>query len=315
MYFEYRYIAAFFYFYQMITILGPTASGKTRLAAFVADRVDGEIISADSRQVYCGMDIGTGKDYSDYLVNDRQVPFHLIDIVDPGHEYSVYEFQRDFYRVYQDICSRGKRVVLCGGSGMYIESVLKGYALYEVPENLELREALTSRSTEELIDLLESFRTLHNVSDTTDRSRLVRAIEIQYYMIHHQQYEVKYPAIKSHVFGIRFDRQVHRDRITQRLRTRLEQGMVQEVERLIASGIKPEALTFYGLEYRFLTQYVLGELPYDEMFRLLNTAIHQFAKRQMTWFRRMERKGIVITWIDGTLDDDEKVQAILNKVV
>lgn len=299
----------------MITILGPTATGKTRLAALVASRIGGEIISGDSRQVYRGLNIGTGKDYNDYLVNGRQVPVYLIDIVDPGYEYSVYEFQQDFYRVYQDICSRGKRVVLCGGSGMYIESVLAGYALIDVPENPELRETLSSSNHNELIELLESFRALHNISDTTDRSRLVRAIEIQSYMAQQQQHALINPAIKSHVFGIRFDRQVQRNRITQRLRARLEQGMVEEVERLITSGVKPETLTFYGLEYRFLTQYVLGKLSFDKMFRLLNTAIHQFAKRQMTWFRRMERQGIEITWIDGTLSNEEKVQLILNKVV
>jgi tRNA dimethylallyltransferase len=298
----------------MITILGPTATGKTRLAALVASRLNGEIISADSRQVYRGMNLGTGKDYDDYIVDDRRIPYHLIDIADPGYEYNVHEFQLDFSRAYRQICSRGKLAVLCGGTGMYIEAVLKGYRMPEVPENPVLHRQLELLSHKELTELLLSLKIPHNVSDTSDRSRLVRAIEIGLYPAEHPDIMKKYTTIDSIIFGIRTDRSLHREMITERLRNRLKHGMVEEVERLIAGGLMPDRLKFYGLEYKYLTQYVTGEIPYDVMFRLLNTAIHQFAKRQMTWFRRMERNGSVIYWIDGSLKNKEKLEIILSKM-
>lgn len=295
----------------MITILGPTATGKTRLAAHLAHRLDGEIISADSRQVYRGMDIGTGKDYQDYIVDGRKIPCHLVDIVDPGYHYSVYEYQRDFLKAYEDIQGRGKMPVLCGGTGMYLEAVLGGYKLIEVPENRELRDGLSGKSMAELTSILQSFRKLHNVTDIAERKRLVRAIEIEVYYEEHPEVSVDFPKISTQIFGIRFERQVIRKRITERLRQRLEEGMTEEVETLLDKGLKPEQLKYYGLEYRYITEYLTGELTFEEMFRLLNTAIHQFARRQMTWFRRMERKGFSIHWIEGGLPLEEKVQSCL----
>ncbi len=296
----------------MITILGPTATGKTRLAALVAARINGEIISADSRQVYRGMDLGTGKDLSDYVVGGMKVPCHLIDIADPGYEYSVYEYQRDFNAAYRDIVSRGKTPVLCGGTGMYLEAVLKGYALHHVPENQQLRAELQHKSQEELVQLLSSHKQLHNVSDITDHARLIRAIEIRSFYHQHPQLAGHAQDPDPLVFGILYDRPALRERITRRLQARLQQGMVEEVKQLLASGLRPDQLTFYGLEYKFLTRYVLTELTYDQMVSLLTIAIHQFAKRQMTWFRRMERSGIRIHWIDGNLPAEERVKIILD---
>ncbi|MBP6976721.1 MAG: tRNA (adenosine(37)-N6)-dimethylallyltransferase MiaA [Bacteroidales bacterium] len=298
----------------MITILGPTASGKTRLAARVAARISGEILSADSRQVYRGMDLGTGKDRGDYVVEGKTVPYHLIDIVDPGYEYNVYEYQRDFAAAYYDIVSRGMIPVLCGGTGMYLEAVLKGYELHHVPENQQLRSELEQMPHEDLVNQLSSYKPLHNVSDVSDRDRLVRAIEIQsFYRLHPQ---LSQPAVDPDplIFGILFDRLVLRQRITDRLHDRLHKGMGQEVRQLLAAGLRPEQLTFYGLEYKFLTRYVLGELTYEQMAKLLTIAIHQFAKRQMTWFRRMERNGLRIHWIDGTIPEEEKVEIVLRKM-
>jgi tRNA dimethylallyltransferase len=299
----------------MITILGPTATGKTRLAALVAVRLNGEIISADSRQVYRGMDLGTGKDYDDYRVGGQHIACHLVDIVEPGYEYNVFEFQQDFTRVYQDILSRGKTPILCGGTGLYIEAVLKGFSFTGVLLDEELRKKLESKSDTELAALLASLRPLHNVTDISDRARLIRAIEIQWHSRSRPGQEPELSFTQTNVFGIRYERPELRARITERLEKRLKQGMVEEVRKLIESGVSPGKLAYYGLEYRFLTQYVMGEIPFDQMFRLLNTAIHQFAKRQMTWFRRMERNGIPIHWIDGETDIEKKVGIVMNNIV
>jgi len=296
----------------LITVLGPTATGKTKFAANLAYRLDGEIISADSRQVYKGMDLATGKDFDDYIVNGRKVPFHLVDIVDAGYEYNVYEFQRDFLKVYADILKRGKKAVMCGGTGMYIESVLRGYKLIDVPENKQLRKRLSDLSREKLVERLKKFKVPHNTTDTTDIKRLIRAIEIQTYYSEHPEIDRSFPEINNVIFGIRFEREIIRKRITERLKIRLESGMIDEVKDLLNNGLSSEQLKFYGLEYRYLTMYVTGEITYDKMVELLNTAIHQFAKRQMTWFRRMERSGFEIHWIDGNLTMKEKIGLAMN---
>jgi len=298
----------------MITILGPTATGKTRLAALVAARVNGEVISADSRQVYRGMDLGTGKDLMDYVVDGKKIPYHLIDIAEPGYEYNVYEYQRDFSAACQDIVSRGKMPILCGGTGLYLEAVLKGYGLHHVPEDQQLRDTLEQKTHEELVHLLASYKELHNVSDLTDHARLVRAIEIQSFLQRHPQLAEPEPGPESLIFGIRFERTELRARITERLQSRLQNGMVEEVKRLLDTGLRPDQLKFYGLEYKFLTQYVQGEITYEQMVKLLTIAIHQFAKRQMTWFRRMERSGMCVRWLDGVLPEEEKVKVVLDQV-
>lgn len=291
----------------MIIVLGPTASGKTAFAAQLASKINGEIISADSRQVYSGLDLGTGKDFQDYIVDEKKIPYHLIDIVEPGHEYNVYEYQRDFRKVYNDIIERNKMPVLCGGTGMYIESVLKGYQLIKVPENSVLRINLENKSIAELSTLLESYKLPHNISDTSDRKRLIRAIEIQQYYADHPELLSDFPKIKYIIFGIYFERSDIRKRITERLKRRMDEGMTSEIKSLLNKGLTPDQLKFYGLEYKYLTQFEMDEISKDEMFRLLNTAIHQFAKRQMTWFRKMERAGHAIHWIDGHADMKEKV--------
>ncbi|MCK4406783.1 MAG: tRNA (adenosine(37)-N6)-dimethylallyltransferase MiaA [Bacteroidales bacterium] len=298
----------------MITILGPTATGKTQLSAHVAAKLNGEVISADSRQVYKGMDLCTGKDYDDYIVDGNKIPYFLIDIVDPGYEYNVYEYQRDFLKIYKNIISRQKLPVLCGGTGLYIEAVLKGYKLVRVPENNSLRKKLEKKKTDELTKMLSSFRSLHNVTDSKDRERLIRAIEIQNYYKENPDLISDFPKIKNEIFGINFDRNIIRRRITERLKARLESGMVDEVNNLLSKGITPEQLKFYGLEYKYITQYIIGELNYENMFRNLNTAIHQFAKRQMTWFRKMERNGFKIHWINGNSDIEYKVNYILKNL-
>ena len=299
----------------MITILGPTATGKTTLAANIAYHLNSEIISADSRQVYKGMDLGTGKDYSDYIVNGKKIPYHLIDIVDPGYEYNVYEYQKDFLEVYNKITSREVVPILCGGTGMYIEAVLKGYKLIKVPENKNLRKKIEKENDEYLIGILKEKKELHNVSDTSDRKRLIRALEIrEYYDTHREKIKEGFPKIESKIFGIKFERQQLKERITKRLRVRLDEGMIDEVKNLLDSGITPGQLKFYGLEYKFLTQYVTGEIDFKELFSSLNIAIHQFSKRQMTWFRRMEKKGFKINWIDGSLSTEEKVKIILSSI-
>ena len=299
---------------ELITILGPTATGKTGLAATLAARLDGEVISADSRQVYRGMDLGTGKDLDDYIVNGELVPYHLIDIADPGEEYNVFRFQKDFLGAFDDIQKRGKKAILCGGTGMYLESVLLGYDMKDVPVNESLRESLEGQSTEDLIRYLSTLKEVHNVTDITDRERLVRAIEIADCRMHKEEGEVKFPKFRHFIFGISLPREEIRHRITGRLNQRLDEGMAEEVKTLLASGLSPEQLEFYGLEYKYLTQYVVGKINYDDMFRLLNTAIHQFAKRQMTWFRRMEKKGVEIIWIEGFLPLDEKLKVIQNNL-
>ena len=300
--------------YDLITILGPTASGKTPLAAALADRLGTEIISGDSRQVYRRMDLGTGKDLVDYTVDGRQVPYHLIDIVEPGYKYNVFEYQRDFLKAYQEITAKDKLPILCGGTGMYIESVLKGYRLLPVPENPELRASLEGKSLEELTGILEGYKKLHNSTDVDTAKRAIRAIEIEeYYKQQPPEYR-EFPSFKSLIVGVDIDRDLRREKITRRLKQRLDEGMVEEVRGLLAEGIDPENLIYYGLEYKFLTQYAIGELTFEEMFHQLETAIHQFAKRQMTWFRGMERRGFTIHWLDATLPMEEKIEQITNLI-
>lgn len=296
--------------YDLITLLGPTASGKTPLAAALADKLDAEIISGDSRQVYRRMDLGTGKDLADYSLNGRQIPYHLIDIVEPGTKYNVFEYQRDFLKAYQEVLSKGKLPILCGGTGMYIESVLKGYRLLPVPENPQLRAELEEKSLDELTTLLATYKRLHNSTDVDTAKRAIRAIEIEEY---YKQQPIEYrefPVLKSLIIGVDIDRELRREKITRRLKQRLEEGMVEEVKGLLEEGISPDDLIYYGLEYKYLTLYVTGKLTYDEMFQQLEIAIHQFAKRQMTWFRGMERKGFHIHWLDATWTMDDKIAKI-----
>lgn len=300
----------------MITILGPTACGKTTLAAHLAARIGGEIISADSRQVYRRMDIGTGKDLEDYVVDGKQIPYHLIDIMEPGTKYNLFQYQQDFHDAYNDIRSRGAEPILCGGTGLYIEAALKGYALSPVPQNAELRASLEGKSLEGLTSMLVLLKqkngsTMHNTTDVDTAQRAIRAIEIETYNAEHPMPERQLPGIESLVIGVNIDREARRERITQRLRQRLENGMVEEIRAIIDSGVAPEDLIYYGLEYKYVTEYVIGKTSYEEMFRALEIAIHQFAKRQMTWFRGMERRGTVIHWIDASLPMEEKIDGIL----
>ena len=296
--------------YNLVTILGATASGKTGVAAHLANQIDGEIISADSRQVYKGMSIGTGKDLGDYVVEGQNIPYHLIDIVDAGYQYNVFEYQRDFASAFENILERGKMPILCGGSGLYIEAVLKGYKLINVPNNPELRAQLENKGLDELSAILKTYKTLHNVSDVDTCKRAIRAIEIQDYYLKNPELDTYYPEINSLIIGIKYDRNSRRRRITERLKARLNDGMLAEVKQLLESGIQPDALIYYGLEYKYLTQYLIGELSYDEMFSQLETAIHQFSKRQMTWFRRMEKQGFQIHWLDGYMRMEEKLAQI-----
>ncbi len=297
--------------YNLIVILGPTASGKTRFAARLASEIDGEIISADSRQVYRHMTIGTGKDYDDYIVDGREIKCHLIDIADPGYKYNLYEYQRDFFKSFEQIREKGKFPVLCGGTGLYIESVLKKYKLINVPVDPELRKQLENRSLDELADTLRGFRKLHNTTNIDTKKRAIRAIEIETYYRDHPDINPDLPEIKPLIVGIKIDRDARREKITDRLKKRLEEGMVDEVESLLKKGLKPEDMIYYGMEYKYVTLYLTGELTYDEMFKKLNTEIHRFAKRQMTWFRGMERKGFVINWIDAAEPDGKKVGKVL----
>ena len=300
--------------YDLITILGPTASGKTSLAASLADRLNTEIISGDSRQVYRRMDLGTGKDLVDYVVNGHFIHYHLIDIVEPGYKYNVFEYQRDFLKAYEEISTKGKLPILCGGTGMYIESVLKGYRLLPVPENPELRSSLIGKSLEELTHILEGYKKLHNSTDVDTVKRAIRAIEIEeYYKQQSPEYR-EFPSLRSLIIGVDIDRELRREKITRRLKQRLDEGMVEEVRALLEEGIPAENLIYYGLEYKFLTQYAIGELTYEEMFHQLEIAIHQFAKRQMTWFRGMERRGFTIHWLDATLPMEEKLEQIINLI-
>ena len=298
--------------YNMITVLGPTASGKTGLAAHLALRLDGEIISADSRQIYRGMDLGTGKDIEDYTIGETTVPYHLIDIADAGSQYNVFEYQNDFVKVFENITEREKFPVLCGGSGLYLEAVLNRFRLIQVPHNEELRERLKDKSLDELTEILKSYKeTLHNITDIETTKRAIRAIEIEDYSLKNPDIDLNFPNINSLVVGVKFDRNSRRRRITERLKQRLDEGMVDEVRMLLNSGVKPEELIYYGLEYKFLTLHATGQLSYEEMFSKLETAIHQFAKRQMTWFRKMERNGTNIRWIDGYVPLEEKVEKVI----
>jgi tRNA dimethylallyltransferase len=298
--------------YNMATILGPTATGKTAVAAHLAAKINGEVISADSRQVYRAMNLGTGKDYGDYMVDGIQIPFHLVDIADAGAQYNVFEYQRDFLKVFGELENRGKFPVLCGGSGMYIEAVLKNYRLIQVPVNPELRKGLEGKPLGELTKILKSYKSnLHNITDIINEKRAMRAIEIEEFYSRNQQPETSMPEINSLNIGINYDVEERRERITRRLKQRLDEGMVEEVRKLLDSGLTPESLIYYGLEYKFITLYLIGESTWDEMVSRLNTAIHQFAKRQMTWFRRMERQGVKIHWVDGQKSIAEKTDEIL----
>lgn len=283
---------------EIITVLGPTATGKTRLAVRLAHDLNGEIISADSRQVYRSMDIGTGKDLSDYTLNQQMIPYHLIDIAEPGVEYNVAQYQQAAYQAIDDIRARNKEVILCGGSGMYIEALLNGFRLSPVTRDEKLYAELNAKSDEELIDLLQSFRPLHNHTDTCERRRLIKAVEIEYYYQRNPEWKELTRKIPSLLIGLTGDRDFIRQKITQRLQERLQNGMIEEVEQLIKRGVPTEQLIRYGLEYKYLTLYILGEMDYETMFEKLKIAIHQFSKRQMTWFRGMERRGFIIHWID-----------------
>ena len=312
---------------RMITILGPTASGKTPLAAALAAEIGGEIISADSRQVYRRMDIGTGKDLADYVVRSqetgvrsqesgvRRIPYHLIDIREPGTKYNLFEYQQDFFDVYENIRSRGAVPVLCGGTGLYIEAVLKGYHLSPVPQNQALRDSLEGKSLAELTQMLTELKAktgsnMHNTTDVDSCQRAIRAIEIETYNIEHPTPRRELPPVDSLIIGVNIDRELRREKITRRLKARLEEGMIDEVKALLDEGIPADDLIYYGLEYKFVTEYLIGQTSYDEMFSRLEIAIHQFAKRQMTWFRGMERRGFKINWIEATLPMEEKIERI-----
>jgi tRNA dimethylallyltransferase len=297
--------------YNLVTILGSTATGKTTLAAHLAFRMNGEVISGDSRQVYRRMDLGTGKDYADYLINGIEIPSHLIDIEDAGAHYNVYRFQTDFQHVFEDIRLREKFPVLCGGSGLYLEAVLKNYKLIHVPPNIELRKQIEGKPLEELTGILKSLKpVLHNQTDVETNRRAVRAIEIEIYYREHPEINVFVPEINSLNIGIEFGRESRRNRISQRLKQRIDDGMLDEVRELIHSGLTPEQLIYYGLEYKYITLHIIGKLSYSEMLRQLEIAIHQFAKRQMTWFRGMEKRGTKIHWLDGHSALEEKLDKI-----
>lgn len=297
--------------YKLITIIGPTASGKTAFAAALAARLDTEIISGDSRQVYRSMDIGTGKDLADYVVDGKQIPYHLIDICNPGDKYNVFEYQHDFHKAFEEIRKKGKLPILCGGTGMYIESVLRGFKLLDVPQNPALRESLKGKSLAELEQILASYKVLHNKTDVDSAQRAIRAIEIEEFYKTEAPDKREYAPINSLIIGVDIDRDLRREKISKRLRARLDEGMVDEVRAILATGVKPDDLIYYGLEYKFLTLYIIGQLTYDEMVSQLEIAIHQFAKRQMTWFRGMERRGLHIHWLDATLPTDEKINNVL----
>lgn len=296
--------------YNLVTILGPTATGKTQLATALAARIDGEIISADSRQIYRGMDIGTGKDLAEYVVDGKPIPYHLIDIVDAGYKYNVFEYQRDFLKAFESVNQRGHLPILCGGTGLYIEAVLNGYKLLAVPDNQLLREQLATKTLDELTSILSGYKTLHNQTDVDTVKRAIRAIEIEAYYQTHEEETVEYPELKSLIIGVGIDREVRREKITTRLKARLNEGMIDEVKMLLDNGVQPDDLIYYGLEYKFVTNYLLGKLTFDELFTQLEIAIHQFAKRQMTWFRGMERRGFTIYWLDALKSMDEKLDEI-----
>lgn len=300
---------------KLIVILGPTATGKTTLAANLANQLLGEVISADSRQVYRGMDIGTGKDLADFEIGGKKIPYHLIDIVDAGAEYNVFEYQKDFLKAYKDITNRNKTPILCGGSGLYIDAVVKGYRFLEVPENTSLRNELEQKSINELNAMLLNYKAVHNTTDSIYKKRIIRAIEVAKFQTENKALIRDFPKINHIIFGIDFDREIIKKRITQRLKARLEnEGMIDEVKQLIANGVDSEKLKFYGLEYKLITQYLQNELSYNDMYQKLNTAIHQFAKRQSTWFRKMEKDGFKIHWIDGNLTLEEKLELIIKNI-
>lgn len=300
--------------YDLIAILGPTASGKTPFAAALAYALNTEIISADSRQIYRKMDIGTGKDLADYTVNGHKIPYHLIDIAEPGYRYNVFEYQHDFLISYESIKQKGRLPVLCGGTGMYLESVLRGYKLIPVPENPELRARLANYSLKTLTEILSRYKTLHNVTDVDTVKRAIRAIEIETYYAANPVSKREFPSLNSLIIGVDINRELRRKKITQRLKQRLNEGMVDEIRQLIEQGIAPDDLLYYGLEYKYLTLYVLGKLSYEEMFNELEIAIHQFAKRQMTWFRGMERRGFTIHWVNAELPMKEKIAFVKDKL-
>jgi len=297
--------------YDLLVITGPTASGKTSLAVGVANVVGGEIISADSRQVYKGMNLGTGKDYDDYLIDGTRVPCHLIDIADPGYKYNVFEYQRDFIKVYASLRERNVFPVVCGGSGMYADSIITGYKMFEVPPDSGLRIKLEKKSLEELKAILSTYKNPHNITDLENKKRIIRAIEIAHFDNNKGKHKHENPKIRSLVVGVKFERDTRRKRISERLIQRLNEGMIKEVKQLIDEGISTETLIYYGLEYKYITLYLTGKLSYDEMVRDLEIAIHQFAKRQMTWFRGMEKRGIKIHWVDGEAPLEEKVLRVL----
>lgn len=301
---------------SLIVILGPTASGKTHLAVQLAHQLDGEIISADSRQVYRGMDIGTGKDLDEYVIEGKKIPYHLIDIIDAGESYHIYQFQLDFQKAYTDIIQRGKKAILCGGSGMYLDAVLKGYEFTSIPIDLALREELLEKSTEELLKIFEENQSVYSEkSDTSTKKRLIRAIEINLFLKNNPTFKITPQAIPpTTIFGLNPATELRRERITKRLLYRLENGMIEEVQTLLSKGIPAEKLIFYGLEYKFITQYLKEEISYEEMVEKLNIAIHQFAKRQMTYFRKMENDGLKINWLDSNLPFNKLMDTILSKV-
>ncbi len=298
--------------YNLVVVLGPTASGKTTLATKLASKIEGEIISADSRQVYRNMDLGTGKDLEDYIVDGIQIPYHLIDIVDAGYKYNVYEYQTDFFKAFEDIKGRNKFPIMCGGTGMYIEAVLSHFKMVHVPSNPELRKSLEGKSLEELTQILSTFKTLHNKTDVDTIKRAVRGIEIETYYKDNPEIEVELPELNPLIIGVKIDRDLRRDKITKRLKSRLEEGMIDEVKSILDSGVNPDDLIYYGLEYKYLTLHAIGKISYQEMFEQLNIAIHQFAKRQMTWFRKMERSGFNIHWMDATDSYEKRIGEVLN---
>jgi tRNA dimethylallyltransferase len=299
---------------QLITILGPTASGKTSIAANLAYRLNGEIISADSRQIYKGMDIGTGKDLKDYQINGKIVPSHLIDIVEAGEKYNLFEYQKAFIKTFNEISTRGKQVILCGGTGLYIDAVVKRYDMVQVPVNESLRKELEGKSLIELAEVLQKYRSLHNKSDFDTIKRAIRAIEIAEYTKNKTIESLVWPEFSPIIFGIKYPREIERERITQRLKQRLDEGLIEEVKYLLEKGISPDDLIYYGLEYKYLMFYLQNKINKEELFNQLNTAIHQFAKRQMTWYRKMEKEGTVIHWIDGQLAMEDKLNQIINRL-
>lgn len=300
--------------YDLITIIGPTASGKTNLACHLAYALNTEIISGDSRQVYKSMDIGTGKDLADYIINGEKIPYHLIDIREAGDKYNIFEYQHDFHKAYTQIKNKDKIPMLCGGSGLYIESVLKGYSLVNVPENKDLRKKYEEYTLQELTHILSQYKTLHNSTDVDTAQRAIRAIEIEEYKKQNPLEQNEFPALNSLIIGVNIDRELRREKISKRLQSRLNEGMIEEIKNILDRGIEPEDLIYYGLEYKYVTLYILQQLSYKEMFSQLEIAIHQFAKRQMTWFRGMEKRGMNIHWIDATLPMEEKTQNILRLI-